>query len=83
MDLGYPIIYSAMKDINLLRLFFNCIGPEDSRLVIHYQASTRDTMLHHAVMLAKFDAFRLLLELRANPGSRDINGQTAYAKLLT
>ena len=40
-------------------------------------------MLHHAVMLAKFDSVKLLLELGADPGSRDINGQTAYAKLLT
>ena len=40
-------------------------------------------MLHHAIMFANFDVVKLLLELGANPGSRDINGQTAYVKLLT
>jgi hypothetical protein len=33
-------------------------------------------------MHARFDVVKLLLELGADPGSRDINGQTAYAKLL-
>ena len=40
-------------------------------------------MLHSAVMFANFDVVKLLLELGADPGSRDINGQTAYVKLLT
>ena len=40
-------------------------------------------MLHFAVMSAGFDVVKLLLELGADPGSRDINGQTAYVKLLT
>lgn len=82
-DLGYPIIYSACKHINLLRLFFECIGPEDSRLVVHYRDSQKQTMLHNAIMFARFDVVKLLLELGADPGLRDINGQTAYAKLLT
>ena len=40
-------------------------------------------MLHTAIMHARFDVAKLLLELGAEPGSRDSNGQTAYAKLLT
>lgn len=40
-------------------------------------------MLHSAVLLARFDVVKLLLEIGADPGSRDINGQTAYVKLLT
>ena len=40
-------------------------------------------MLHFAVMSANFEVVKLLLELGADPGSRDINGQTAYVKLLT
>ena len=40
-------------------------------------------MLHLAVMFANLDVVKLLLGLGADPGSRDINGQTAYVKLLT
>ena len=40
-------------------------------------------MLHAAVVSARFDVVKLLLELGTDPGSRDINGQTAYVKLLT
>jgi hypothetical protein len=83
-NLGYPIIFSAAgRHIDLLKLFFDCIGPEDSRLVVDYRDSQKETMLHTAVMNARFDVVKLLLELGADPGSRDINGQTAYVKLLT
>ena len=82
-DTGYPIVYSACKDINLIRCFFDCIGPEDSKLLVHYRNAQKETMLHPAAMFANFDVVKLLLELGADPGSRDINGQTAYVKLLT
>jgi ankyrin repeat protein len=83
-NLGYPIIFSAAgRHIDLLKLFFDCIGPEDSRLVVDYRDSQKETMLHTAVMNARFDIVKLLLELGADPGSRDVNGQTAYVKLLT
>ena len=82
-DTGYPIIYPACKDINLIRVFFDCIGPEDSKLLVHYRNAQKETMLHLAVMFANFDVVKLLLELGADPGSRDISGQTAYVKLLT
>ena len=39
-------------------------------------------MLHSAILWARFDVIKCLLELGADPCSRDINGQTAYAKLL-
>ena len=82
-DTGYPIIYPACKDINLIRVFFDCIGPEDTKLLVHYRNAQKETMLHSAAMFANFDVVKLLLELGADPGSRDINGQTAYVKLLT
>lgn len=40
-------------------------------------------MLHTVVLIAQPDIVKLLLDLGADPGSRDINGQTAYAKLLS
>ena len=73
----------ACKDINLIRVFFDCIGPEDSKLLVHYRNAQKETMLHLPVMFANFDVVKLLLEVGADPGSRDINGQTAYVKLLT
>ncbi|KIM98419.1 hypothetical protein OIDMADRAFT_202208 [Oidiodendron maius Zn] len=79
---GYPIAYAACKHVDLLKLFFDCIGPEDSKLLVHYRDSQKETMLHTAVMFARLDIVKLLLELGADPGARDINGQTAYVKLL-
>ena len=40
-------------------------------------------MLHLAVTFANLDVVKFLLELGADPGSRDINGQTAYGRLLS
>lgn len=40
-------------------------------------------MLHTATTLIKIDVVKLLLEHGADPASRNINGQTAYVKLLT
>ena len=71
-----------MREFSLLKLFFDPIGPEDSRLLVHYRNSQNEIMLHTAVMGARLDVVKLLLDLGADPGSRDINGQTAYAKLL-
>ena len=71
-----------MKHFELIKLFFDCIGPEDSRLVVQVRDAQRETMLHHAVRWAKLDVAELLLKNGADPGARDMSGQTAYVKLL-
>ena len=76
-DLGYPIIYSASQDINLVRLFSISsarIRDQNSRLVVHYRCSLKDTIFHFVVIYARLDALKILLELGAYPGLRYLNG---------
>ncbi|MCJ1357884.1 MAG: hypothetical protein MMC33_007880 [Icmadophila ericetorum] len=79
---GYPIIFSATKHFELIKFFFDCIGPEASRLVVQVRNARKETMLHTAFMWAKLDVVELLLKNGADPGVRDMSGYTAYAKLL-
>ena len=71
-----------MKHFELIKVFFDCIGPDDSRLVVQVRDAQKQTMLYHAVMLARFDVVELLLRNGAEPGVRDISGRTAYVSLL-
>ncbi|KAI9745949.1 MAG: hypothetical protein M1818_000630 [Claussenomyces sp. TS43310] len=80
---GYPIIFSAVKNINILKLVFDCIGPEDARLVVHFTDAERQTLLHIAVISVNVEVVKLLLDYGADPSAREFSGQTPYAKLMT
>jgi hypothetical protein len=81
VSIGYSIAFSIVKDIKLVKLFFDCIGPEDSRLLVHVLDAERQTMLHLAVMAANIEVVKLLLDYGSEPGARDVCGQTPYVKL--
>jgi hypothetical protein len=71
-------MFKAIVNIELLKLIFDAVGPEDSKLLVNIVNSRGETMLHASCHYAQYEVIKFLLERGANPTIRDCQGRTPY-----
>lgn len=80
---GYSIVFKASAHIEILKIFFDTIPPEDAKHLAGILDCERQTLLFSAVTRASVPTVRYLLDKGVDPRARDIRGQTAYSQLRT
>ncbi|KAI7970878.1 hypothetical protein EIK77_008058 [Talaromyces pinophilus] len=80
---GYSIVFKASAHIEILKIFFETIPPEDAKHLAGMLDCDRQTLLFSAATRASVPIVRYLLDNGVDPRARDIRGRTAYSQLRT
>jgi hypothetical protein len=80
---GYSIVVKACSDVDLLKIFFDTLPPEDSRGLATIVDCEQQTLLFASACVFNVPAVKYLLSRGVYPCTRDLSGQTAYVKLKT
>lgn len=78
---GYSIVFKASAHIEMLKIFFESIPPDDAKYLAGILDSDRQTLLFSAVTRASVPIVKYLLDNGVDPRARDVRGQTAYSRL--
>jgi ankyrin repeat protein len=78
---GYSIVFKASVNIEVLKIFFETIPPEDVKHLAGILDSDRQNLLFLAASRADVPIVKYLLDKGVDPRTRCVTGQTAYTRL--
>ncbi|VUC27364.1 unnamed protein product [Clonostachys rosea] len=79
---GFSVVFrAALKSLDLLKVFFDSILPEEARLLVTIIDDLGCTLLSSAANARQVETVKYLLSKGADPGARDRLGRTIFVRL--
>ncbi|CAH0047011.1 unnamed protein product [Clonostachys solani] len=79
---GFSVVFrAALKSLDLLKVFFDSIPPEEARLLVTIIDDLGSTLLSSAAGARQVETVKYLLSKGADPGARDRLGRTIFVRL--